>query len=317
MLDKLAKIAARYEALEQRLGDPAVYGDREKLKELSREQKELAPIVVAYRTYRDACERADQARELLSDAEMGELAREELEAAEGDKARLEEELKRLLLPRDPNDDKNVILEIRSGIGGEEGALFAADLLRMYQMYAERRGFRMELASVNETELGGVKEAVATVEGEGAWSRLKFEAGTLDLAGVAGLGAALEYLHAVGRRRIAAREQALLRYTEKKLRELPGLRVLGSPRRRAGCVSYTAEPLQPLDVAMLLDSQGIAVRSGSHCAIPLHARLGLSGSVRVSPAFYNPAEEIDGLAAALARVLDSARKGGVLKDKANG
>ena len=177
MLEKLAKIAQRYEALEQRLGDPAVYCDREKLKELSREQKELTPIVAAYREYRDACERADQAKELLPDEEMGELAREELEAAEGDKARLEEELKRLLLPRDPNDDKNVILEIRSGIGGEEGALFAADLLRMYQMYAERRGFRMELASLNETELGGVKEAVATVEGEGAWSRLKFEAGT--------------------------------------------------------------------------------------------------------------------------------------------
>ena len=177
MLEKLAKIAQRYEALEQRLGDPAVYGDREKLKELSREQKELTPIVAAYREYRDACERADQAKELLSDEEMGELAREELDGAEDDKARLEEELKRLLLPRDPNDDKNVILEIRSGIGGEEGALFAADLLRMYQMYAERRGFRMELASLNETELGGVKEAVATVEGEGAWSRLKFEAGT--------------------------------------------------------------------------------------------------------------------------------------------
>ncbi|MBQ7466380.1 MAG: PCRF domain-containing protein, partial [Oscillospiraceae bacterium] len=102
MLDKLAKIAERYEALAQRLGDPAVYGDREKLKELSREQKELAPIVTAYREYRDACERADQARELLSDPEMGELAREELDGAEGDKARLEEELKRLLLPRDPN-----------------------------------------------------------------------------------------------------------------------------------------------------------------------------------------------------------------------
>lgn len=165
--------------------------------------------------------------------------------------------------------------------------------------------------------GGMVRALPGMEPEYEDAPLKFEAGTLDLAGVAGLGAALEYLHAVGRRRIAAREQALLRYTEKKLRELPGLRVLGSPRRRAGCVSFTAEPLQPLDVAMLLDSQGIAVRSGSHCAIPLHARLGLSGSVRVSPAFYNTAEEIDVLAAALARVLDSARKGGVLKDKANG
>ena len=147
--------------------------------------------------------------------------------------------------------------------------------------------------------------------------LKFEAGTLNLAGVTGLGAALEYLHAIGRRRIAARENALLRYTEKKLREIPGVRVLGDPARRAGIVSFTAEPLQPLDVALLLDSQGIAVRSGTHCAIPLHRRLGVTGSVRVSPAFYNTAEEIDGLAVALERSLDSARKGGILKAKGNG
>jgi cysteine desulfurase/selenocysteine lyase len=94
-------------------------------------------------------------------------------------------------------------------------------------------------------------------------------------------------------------------------------VLGSPQRRAGCVSFTLEPLQPLDIALMLDSQGIAVRSGSHCAIPLHARLGVSGSVRVSPAFYNTAEEIDVLIAALIRTLDSARKGGLLKDGTNG
>lgn len=160
--------------------------------------------------------------------------------------------------------------------------------------------------------GGMVRSFDGMEPEFEQAPLKFEAGTPNLAGIAGLGAALEYLHAVGRRRIAAREQALLRYTERKLRELPRLRVLGAPRRRASCVSFTAEPLHPLDIALLLDSQGVAVRSGSHCAIPLHERLGISGSVRVSPAFYNTAEEIDGLAAALERALDSARKGGALR-----
>ena len=165
--------------------------------------------------------------------------------------------------------------------------------------------------------GGMVRSFAGKEPEFEQAPLKFEAGTPNLAGIAGLGAALEYLHAVGRRRIAAREQALLRYTEKKLREIPGIRVLGAPRRRAGCVSFTAEPLHPLDIALLLDSQGVAVRSGSHCAIPLHERLGLSGSIRVSPAFYNTAEEIDGLAAALTRALDSAGRVGALRGAKNG
>ena len=153
--------------------------------------------------------------------------------------------------------------------------------------------------------GGMVRAFRGAEPEYEQGPLRFEAGTLDLSGVAGLGAALEYLHAIGRRRIENRENALLRYTEKKLREIPGVRVLGSPTRRFGLVSFTAEPLQPLDIALMLDSQGIAVRSGSQCAIPLHQRLGLTGSVRVSPAFYNTAEEIDGLAAALERTLNSA------------
>jgi len=114
---------------------------------------------------------------MLTDPELRELAQEELTVAREEAERMEEELKRLLLPRDPNDDKNVILEIRAGIGGEEGALFAADLLRMYTMYAERKGFTLSVVSRSMTELGGVKEAVCTVEGTGAWSRLKFEAGT--------------------------------------------------------------------------------------------------------------------------------------------
>ena len=120
---------------------------------------------------------AEDAAVMLADPELRELAQEELSAARGDMERLTEELKRLLLPKDPNDEKNVILEIRAGIGGEEGALFAADLLRMYTMYAERRGWTLTVVNENDTELGGVKEVSAEVEGAGVWSRLKFEAGT--------------------------------------------------------------------------------------------------------------------------------------------
>ena len=147
------------------------------LTRLSREQKELTPIAAAFRAWQQAEDDCAQAQELLTDPEMRELAQEELHRARQERDRLSEELKRLLLPRDPNDDRNVILEVRAGIGGEEGALFAADLLRMYALYAERRGWNMELVYENTTELGGVKEASATIEGQGAWSRLKFEAGT--------------------------------------------------------------------------------------------------------------------------------------------
>ena len=177
MLDRLNEIESRLAEVERLLGDPAVYGDRVRLRDLSRQQKELTPVVAAYRAYRDAQQRIDDAMELLGDAELRTLAQEELQQAKEDKERLHEELKVLLLPRDPNDDKDVVLEIRSGVGGEEGALFAADLLRMYTMYAERRGWQLEIASQNMTELGGIKEVSLTIEGEGAYSRLKFEAGT--------------------------------------------------------------------------------------------------------------------------------------------
>ena len=177
MLDKLNEIEQRLALVEQQLSDPAVYSDQMRLRDLSRQQKELTPVVAAYRAYRDAEQRIADATELLADPELKALAQEELQQAKEDRERLHEELKLLLLPRDPNDDKNVVLEIRGGVGGEEGALFAADLLRMYTMYAERRGWQLEIASCNETELGGVKEVSLTVEGEGAYSRLKFEAGT--------------------------------------------------------------------------------------------------------------------------------------------
>ncbi len=177
MEDKLSKIEARLTQIESQLADPAVYADREKLAKLSREQKELQPVVQTWRALNGARRDAQDAQTMLSDPELRELAQEELSRAKAEEERLEQELKRLLLPRDPNDEKNVILEIRAGIGGEEGALFAADLLRMYTMYAERKGFTMTIVNENLTELGGVKEAVATVEGAGAYSRLKFEAGT--------------------------------------------------------------------------------------------------------------------------------------------
>ena len=177
MLEKLKAIEARLTEVEHQLSDPSVYGDRERLTTLSREQKELTPVVSAYRAYVRASRTAEDAAAMLPDPELRELAQEELAAAKVDMERLEDELKRLLLPKDPNDDKNVILEIRAGIGGEEGALFAADLLRMYTMYAERRGWTLSIVNENMTELGGVKEVSAEIEGAGAWSRLKFEAGT--------------------------------------------------------------------------------------------------------------------------------------------
>ena len=150
MLDKLKQIEQRLAEVERLLGDSAVYTDRDRLRALSREQKELTPVVAAYRAYCDAEARIADAMELLGDAELRSLAQEELQQAKADRERLQEELKVLLLPRDPNDDKGVVLEIRGGVGGEEGALFAADLLRMYTMYAERRGWQLEIASCNET-----------------------------------------------------------------------------------------------------------------------------------------------------------------------
>ena len=177
MLDKLEKVVLRYTQVEQQLGDPSVYADLDKLTKLSREQKELQPIVTAYHDSRRAMQNYDEALAMMGDEELRDLAQEELQNAKAERERLSEELKRLLLPRDPNDDKNVILEIRSGVGGEEGALFAADLLRMYTMYAERKNWQLHIVSENMTELGGVKEVCATVEGAGAYSRLKYEAGT--------------------------------------------------------------------------------------------------------------------------------------------
>ena len=176
MLDKLKDLDLRYEDLESQLGDPRVYGDAEKLRQVNRELKELLPVVETYRAYQAADSRRREAEELLHDPEMKELAQDELAEAKEELEQLKEKLTILLLPRDPNDSRNVILEIRGGVGGEESALFAHSLLRMYTMYAESHGWKLEIASINETELGGVKDCSAVIEGDGAWSRLKFESG---------------------------------------------------------------------------------------------------------------------------------------------
>ena len=176
MLDKLKDLDLRYEDLESQLGDPRVYGDAEKLRQVNRELKELLPVVETYRAYQAADSRRREAEELLHDPEMKEMAQDELAEAKEELEQLKEKLTILLLPRDPNDSRNVILEIRGGVGGEESALFAHSLLRMYTMYAESRGWKLEIASINETELGGVKDCSAVIEGDGAWSRLKLESG---------------------------------------------------------------------------------------------------------------------------------------------
>lgn len=176
MLDKLKDLDLRYEDLESQLGDPRVYGDAEKLRQVNRELKELLPVVETYRAYQAADSRRREAEELLHDPEMKEMAQDELAEAKEELEQLTEKLTILLLPRDPNDSRNVILEIRGGVGGEESALFAHSLLRMYTMYAESHGWKLEIASINETELGGVKDCSAVIEGDGAWSRLKFESG---------------------------------------------------------------------------------------------------------------------------------------------
>ena len=176
MTDRLKSIELRYAQIEARLAANETYADPELVSRLNKEQKELEPIATAYRSLVKARQALRDAQALLADPELKELAQEEERQAQEEVKRLEQEIKILLLPRDPNDDKNVIVEIRAGVGGEESALFAHSLVRMYTMYAERKGWNVEINSANETELGGMKEISFTVIGEGAWSRLKFESG---------------------------------------------------------------------------------------------------------------------------------------------
>ncbi|MCL2408640.1 MAG: peptide chain release factor 1 [Oscillospiraceae bacterium] len=176
MLEKLVAIEEKYRELENKMQDPEVYSDPAAYAKLAREQKEIEAVVTAFRRYEKAKHDAEGARELMSDPDFKEMAQEEYDAAQDEMERLEAEIKILLLPRDPNDSKNVIIEIRGGAGGDEAALFAYNLYRMYTMYAESKRWKSEIANLNETELGGIKEVSFIIEGDGAYSRLKFESG---------------------------------------------------------------------------------------------------------------------------------------------
>lgn len=178
MFENLQVFENRYEELSEKLYDPESAGDPALFAALMKESRELEPIVTAYREYRQCEGTIEDAKELLesSDKELRELAQQELRENTQRAGELSEEIKLLLLPKDPNDEKNVIVEIRAGTGGEEAALFAYDLYRMYTAYAEGRGWRTEIVSLNETELGGFKEVSFLIDGQGAYSRLKFESG---------------------------------------------------------------------------------------------------------------------------------------------
>lgn len=179
MFDKLAFIEDRYEELSAKISDPDVIADQQQWQKLCKENADITPIVEKYREYKKAKTDLDDARAMLDDSpdrEFKELLEEEIESSKAHIAQIEEELKVLLLPKDPNDDKNVIVEIRGGAGGDEAALFAGDLFRMYSMYAELRRWKVEILNTNATEIGGYKEISFSINGQGAYSRLKFESG---------------------------------------------------------------------------------------------------------------------------------------------
>ena len=176
MLEKLRAVESRFEELCAKSEQPDFYADPKKAAKLLREKNDLEPIVETYRAYLEADRDMREAEELMSDPEMKELCQEQFREAKGRKEELYTKLQILLLPKDPNDDKSVIVEIRGGVGGEESALFAHSLFRMYSMYAAAKGWSIELMNYSETELGGVKEADFLVSGHGAWSRLKYESG---------------------------------------------------------------------------------------------------------------------------------------------
>ena len=176
MLDRLKQLDNKYTEIQQRMESGEIFSDPTAYTKCARELKELEPIVLCYREYCSCQKQMSDAQELMSDPEFKELAQEEYSEAKAKLEELEEKLKILLLPKDPNDSRNVIMEIRGGVGGEESSMFAYDLFRMYSMYAERKGWKIDVVNLNETELGGIKEISFVVEGEGAYSRLKFEAG---------------------------------------------------------------------------------------------------------------------------------------------
>ncbi|SFM96433.1 peptide chain release factor 1 [Thermodesulforhabdus norvegica] len=179
MFDRLSAVEEKFVEIERALADPRIFEKPQEYQKLAREHAEIAPLVETYRRYREVLQQLEENEGLLrteKDPEMRELIKEELEALEEKKEELLRELKILLLPKDPNDEKNVILEIRAGTGGEEAALFAADLLRMYVRYAEERGWKVEILDSHPTEMGGFREVIVNISGKGAYSRLKFERG---------------------------------------------------------------------------------------------------------------------------------------------
>ncbi|MBZ4663934.1 MAG: prfA [Caloramator sp.] len=180
MLHKLDFIEEKYEELSKKIADPDVISDNTLFQKLCKEHSSMEPIVLKYREYKDIQRRLKEDKEMLQegglDDEMEQLVKEEIKELEEKVVETEKELKILLLPKDPNDDKNVIVEIRAGAGGEEAALFAGDLFRMYTRYAERHNFKVEVISANETGIGGYKEVIFMIKGQGAYSRLKYESG---------------------------------------------------------------------------------------------------------------------------------------------
>ncbi len=180
MIDKLEEVEKRFEEVNDLVCQSDVVADLDRYTALMKELKQLTPIVEKFREYKKARESFEESREMLSDSSLdddfAQMVKEEFEQSKSDMERFEDELKILLLPRDPNDDKNVIVEIRGGAGGEESALFAGVLFRMYSMYAESKGFKTEVISANETGLGGYKEISFSIMGDGAYSRFKFESG---------------------------------------------------------------------------------------------------------------------------------------------
>ncbi len=180
MFDKLSFIEERFAELEHKISDPEVIADQELWRKLCKEHSDITPIVEKYREYKALNENIEEAKEMLADSSLDKdeksMIEDEISASKKQIEDVSEEIKILLLPKDPNDDKNVIIEIRGGTGGDEAALFAADLLRMYSMYAETRRWRVEILSSNETDIGGYKEVTFSINGDMAYSRLKFESG---------------------------------------------------------------------------------------------------------------------------------------------
>ena len=176
MFQKLEKVEIRYEELTKKVADPEIIANQNEWREYIKEHAEIEPIVMKYREYKKVKQNLEEAKEMLEDKELKELAETEMLEAKEQLTKIEEELKILLIPKDPDDEKNVICEIRAGAGGEEAALFAGTLFRMYSMYAERKHWKMDVLNENETELGGYKEISFMITGKGAYSRLKFESG---------------------------------------------------------------------------------------------------------------------------------------------